>query len=112
MNVPGLSFGSHAVNLPIADKTAPPPRGLLEIPADELRAWLARRGEPALRAKQLRRWIVAAGVESFEQMSDLPKGLREELAQNFAPLQSRVARHQQADDGTHKLLLRLRDDRL
>jgi 23S rRNA (adenine2503-C2)-methyltransferase len=111
MNKPGLSLGYLTVNLPLVEK-ASPPRGLLNIAADELRAWLDERGEPALRARQLRRWIVAAGAESFEHMTDLPKGLRQDLAQTFTPLETRVARHQQADDATHKLLLRLRDDRL
>src|SRR5262245_34742389 len=45
-------------------------------------------------------------------MTDLPKALRQALADDFAPLGSRVAKHLEASDGTHKLLLRLRDERL
>ena len=44
-------------------------------------------------------------------MTDLPRGLREELADEFLPLGTRIERHQAARDGTHKLLLRLADDR-
>jgi 23S rRNA (adenine2503-C2)-methyltransferase len=85
---------------------------LLDQPPDELRAWFAERGQPPLRVKQVRRWILAGRAESFEQMSDLPRDLRAELAQSFAPLATRVERHLIATDDTHKLLLRLPDDRL
>jgi 23S rRNA (adenine2503-C2)-methyltransferase len=84
-------------------------RGLLDLDADELRGWLSERGQPALRAKQIRRWILAGRAESFEQMSDLPKELRTELAAHFQPLATRIERHLRAADDTHKLLLRLVD---
>ncbi|HMC65527.1 MAG TPA: 23S rRNA (adenine(2503)-C(2))-methyltransferase RlmN [Gemmataceae bacterium] len=87
-------------------------RPLLDIPQDELLAWLRSRDQPLLRARQIRRWIVAGRVESFEQMSDLPRALREALAAEFVPLGTRIERQQTAKDGTHKLLLRLEDDQL
>jgi 23S rRNA (adenine2503-C2)-methyltransferase len=52
------------------------------------------------------------GAESFTQMTDLPRTLRDELAFAFLPLETEVARHLTAADGTHKLVLRLRDQRL
>src|SRR5262245_14630517 len=82
---------------------------ILDESAEGLRAWLAERGQPPLRAKQIRRWIVAGRAESFEQMSDLPRELRGELAATFSPLGAQIAVHQAARDGTHKLLLRLHD---
>ena len=85
---------------------------ILEQSPESLRAWLAERGQPPLRVKQIRRWILAARAESFEAMSDLPRGLREELANNFSVFGTRVERHLAAEDGTHKLVLRLHDDRL
>src|SRR5438309_622111 len=90
---------------------APPvaARGLLELSDDELRDWLSARGQPAMRARQLRRWVVAGRATSFEQMTDLPRGLRQELAGEYAPLGSRIDRHLRSSDGTQKLLLRLRD---
>jgi 23S rRNA (adenine2503-C2)-methyltransferase len=86
--------------------------GVLSLSDPELAEWLHDRGEAPLRARQLRHWLIARGAESFDQMSDLPRSLREELARSFVPLETRVARHLRAADGTHKLLLRLRDDRL
>lgn len=93
--------------LPLA--TAPVLTGLLDVPVVDLKAWLAQRGQPAHRVKQLRRWLLVAGAESFDDMTDLPKGLRAELAADFAPIGNRVVKHQKADDGTHKLLVELRD---
>lgn len=85
------------------------PRGLLDVPCSELVAWLKERGEKPLRARQLRRWVLSGAAESFEAMTDIPKRLRQELAEEFVPLRSKVVRHLEASDGTHKLLLEVRD---
>src|SRR5262249_51153877 len=103
------------VTLPLVSQPTPTtraPRPLLDVPADELRAWLEERGQPALRARQIRRWLLQGGAESFAQMSDLPRALREGLTAAFVPLGTQVARHLTASDDTHKLLLRLQDGRL
>ena len=86
-----------------------PRRAILDVPAGELRDWLAAHGQPPLRAKQVRRWLLAGRAESFEQMSDLPRELRPQLAEAFGALGTQVSIHQAAKDGTHKLLLRLAD---
>ncbi len=86
--------------------------GILDVSPESLRAWLADRHQPPMRVHQIRRQIVASGAESFDQMSDLPKGLREDLAGAFAVFTSRVERHLVAKDETHKLVLRLADDRM
>jgi 23S rRNA (adenine2503-C2)-methyltransferase len=104
------SFTVRSSTLPLQVLPALP--GLLGVPAAELEAWLRERGQPPMRARQLRHWLLAAGAEAFEEMTNLPKGLRQQLAQAFAPLETQVARHLQAVDGTHKLLLRLRDVQL
>jgi 23S rRNA (adenine2503-C2)-methyltransferase len=87
-------------------------RALLELSKEELLTWLRAQGQPPMRARQVRRWVLAGRAESFESMSDLPRDLRTALAADFLPLGSRVARHLEAPDGTHKLLLWLRDDQL
>jgi 23S rRNA (adenine2503-C2)-methyltransferase len=88
------------------------PRGLLAVPADDLLAWLKARHQPPMRARQIRRWIVAAGATSFEQMTDLPLRLRQDLAADFVPLGTTIERHLVSTDGTEKLLLRLHDGQL
>ncbi|MSQ96360.1 MAG: 23S rRNA (adenine(2503)-C(2))-methyltransferase RlmN [Gemmataceae bacterium] len=86
--------------------------GLLDVADETLRAWLAERGEKPMRARQLRRWLLVGGAESFESMSNLPKTLRQQLAEDFAPLASRVAKHLRASDDTHKLLVEVGDHKL
>jgi 23S rRNA (adenine2503-C2)-methyltransferase len=86
--------------------------GLLDVSEDALRAWLAERGEKPMRARQLRRWLLVRGAVSFDAMTDLPKTLRQRLAEAFVPLSSRIAKHHRASDDTHKLLIQLRDHKL
>ena len=93
---------------PCADERA---RGILELPIAELQTWLQQHGQPPLRARQIRSWLLMRGVESFDQMTDLPKNLRQELLAAFVPLATRVDRHLRSADDTHKLLLELRDGR-
>jgi 23S rRNA (adenine2503-C2)-methyltransferase len=88
---------------------APTRRALLELTPDDLLAWLHQQGQPAMRGKQLRRWVVAGRATSFDQMTDLPRSLRERLAEEFIPLGTAIERHLISCDGTHKLLLRLHD---
>jgi 23S rRNA (adenine2503-C2)-methyltransferase len=86
--------------------------GLLDTPADDFRGWLAERRQPPMRAAQIRRQIFANRAESFESMTDLPKDLRPELARSFELFSTRVEKHLTASDDTHKLVLRLADDRM
>jgi 23S rRNA (adenine2503-C2)-methyltransferase len=98
--------------VPLTTLPAAPPApkpALLDQTEDTLRAWLAERGQPAMRAKQIRRWVLQGRAESFEAMSDLPKDLRRELAEAFDLFGTRVERHLVSADDTHKLLLRTRD---
>jgi len=76
---------------------------------NHLQSWLAERGQPAFRAAQIRKWAFERRGESFEAMSDLPKALRSELANEFALWTTTVARHSKSSDGTEKLLLELAD---
>lgn len=87
-------------------------RPLLEVPSEELLAWLQARGQAPLRARQIHRWLLIGRAESFADMSDLPKGLREDLAAEFRPLGGDIVRHLVSCDGTHKLLLRCTDGQL
>jgi 23S rRNA (adenine2503-C2)-methyltransferase len=86
-------------------------RGILELSPEVLGAWLAERGEPPMRVRQIRRWLLAGRAESFDEMTDLPRSLRQTLTSNFATFGSCITAHQQARDGTHKLLMTLADGR-
>ncbi len=58
---------------------------------------------------QVRRWLYGGRARSIADMTDLPAKLREELARDFQIWTSQVVRHNQTDDGTEKLLVRLAD---
>jgi len=77
----------------------------LDLPA--LDGWLAERGLPAYRARQVRGWL-GRGVLEFTAMDDLPRGLREELAASFRPSSLRELVVSEADRGlTTKVLYEL-----
>jgi 23S rRNA (adenine2503-C2)-methyltransferase len=64
---------------------------------EELTAWVAGRGQPAYRARQLWRRL-AAGV-TFDEMRELPGQLRAELAGSFRRTSVREIRRLEADSG-------------
>jgi len=69
--------------------------------------WMRQRRQPAFRVRQVRKWIFAQAAGGFEEMTDLPKDLRAELADHWHIWSAQIARHKQAADGTEKLLLEL-----
>ena len=75
----------------------------------ELQAALTELGQPAFRAKQVYTWL-HRGVRSFDEMTDLPKALRQELAGRYLLTAPEVLRRQSsALDGTVKYLWQLHD---
>ena len=76
---------------------------------EELTHTLREMGQPAFRGGQVFTWL-HRGVTSFEEMSDLPRALREQLAQTFHITAPTVARKQESRlDGTIKYLWELAD---
>ena len=66
-------------------------------------------GQPAFRAKQVFSWL-HKGVKSYEQMSNLPKALRDTLASEYPLHIPKVVRRQESQkDGTIKFLWQLAD---
>ena len=49
---------------------------LLE-PDDRLANWLAERNQPRFRLSQIRHWLFAGRARQLDDMSDLPKDLRQ-----------------------------------
>ena len=76
---------------------------------DELSALMRELGEPAFRAGQVFRWLYR-GAASFQEMTDLPKGLRDKLEASCLLAPPKVARKQVSRlDGTVKYLWELSD---
>jgi 23S rRNA (adenine2503-C2)-methyltransferase len=66
-------------------------------------------GQPAFRAKQVYTWL-HKGVRSYDEMTNLPKQLRDTLAQQYPIDAPEVIRRQESQkDGTIKYLWRLSD---
>jgi 23S rRNA (adenine2503-C2)-methyltransferase len=84
-------------------------KDILSLLPDELEAELVLLGEAKYRAAQVGKWLTR-GVRSFEEMTDLPKSLRDKLAENFSLYRPKVLSKQvSALDGTIKYLWELRD---
>lgn len=76
---------------------------------EELAEYLRSLGQPAYRAKQLFRWF-SAGCGSWDEMTNLPRALRQELSEHCTLSAPRVLKKQQsAEDGTIKFLWELQD---
>lgn len=87
----------------------PPPGAQPDLRAmslSALEAFLGELGQPSYRAKQVFRWLHQRGARSFEEMSDLPKELREVLANEASLPSMTIARVEKARDGTRKYALR------
>ena len=75
----------------------------------EMGALFKELGQPAFRAKQVYTWL-HKGVRSYEEMSNLPKALREKLEADYPICPPEVVRRQESKkDGTIKYLWRLAD---
>ena len=75
----------------------------------EIGAVLKELGQPAFRAKQVYSWL-HKGVRSYDEMTNLPKGLRDVLSEKYPIHPPEVVRKQEsARDGTIKYLWQLKD---
>lgn len=72
---------------------------------DLMKAW----DEDDYRGRQIFEWLYIHRVDTFDEMMNLPKALREKLAEHYSiePLETVVK--QESVDGTMKFLFRLRD---
>ncbi len=76
----------------------------------ELEKEMAALGEPSYRAEQLYQWMHQKLASSFDEMTNLPKTLREELKEKYSyTLLVPVERHVSRIDGTEKYLFELSD---
>ena len=90
----------------VSDKTS-----LLNLTYDQLKELLVSWGELAYRADQIWDWLYRSLAADFQEMTNLPKGLRERLTEatllrTMKPLEEKVS----ADGLTRKVLFALRDN--
>ena len=89
-----------------------PTTTLLDLSLPELTGFLAQYGQPAYRARQIWRWVYKELAASYDEMTDLPQRLRQELAEALPISPLALSSHRLADDATTKVLLTAPDQRL
>ncbi|MCQ6560349.1 23S rRNA (adenine(2503)-C(2))-methyltransferase RlmN [Paenibacillus mendelii] len=77
---------------------------------EQLQDWMKENNEPAFRGAQLFDWLYVKRVKSFEDMSNLPKALREKLDDQFLFVTLNEITRFESKDGTVKFLFGLHDD--
>jgi 23S rRNA (adenine2503-C2)-methyltransferase len=82
--------------------------GLSGLPAETMAAWLAERGQPAYRARQIADAVWGDAIGSIDEALVLPAGLRGELAESFrfdtvADTEVRVTDGGLTEKGLHRL---------
>ena len=82
---------------------------LKSLNREQLEVFLARMGKEKYRAKQILQWIYQRHVTDFEQMTDLAKKFRIELAEQAFVSSWQPEFIETSDDGTRKYLFRLDD---
>jgi 23S rRNA (adenine2503-C2)-methyltransferase len=77
---------------------------------EELKIKLDEWGEPSYRAAQIFDWVYRKGAASFDGFTDLPKGLRRRLEENFSLRPLALAGQVISRDRTEKFLFKLADE--
>jgi 23S rRNA (adenine2503-C2)-methyltransferase len=91
--------------------TSAAPQALLGMKPEEISSVFAELGQPAFRAKQLVEWVFTKRAASFDEMTNLPKPMREALATRFVTRSLQIATVTGSKDTTRKFLLKLHDGR-
>ena len=77
---------------------------------EQLQTEIERLGEKKFRAKQIYEWMHVKLADTFDEMTNLSKGLREKLNAEYVILPVRMFKRQESKlDGTNKFLFELYD---
>ena len=72
--------------------------------------WLTAKGFKPYRAGQVFKWLYQRQADTFDEMTDLGKPLRQELAQAFEIKRLEITGTELSKDGSKKFLMRLADN--
>jgi len=70
---------------------------------------LKEKVKPSFRAKQIYGWLYHQYAQSFDEMKNIPKNLKEELGQKYLVNPMKIVRKEESSDGTIKYLFELQD---
>src|SRR5260221_11755143 len=88
-------------------------KGLFGLTENELKDWVVEKGEKPFRATQILEWIYQKRIANWEEMSNLSKSFRTELANAFQLHALKLVKTVDSADGeTVKFLWELLDGKL
>lgn len=82
---------------------------IFSLELTDLENWLSEIKEPKFRAGQIFNWLYEKRVTSYDEMSNLPKGLRDKLEDTYHIQPMKEVIRQESSDGTIKFLFELQD---
>jgi len=82
---------------------------LRSLVPDDVKDMLSRRDLPGYRSEQLTSWLFDRGALSWDAMTNVPRALRDDLADQYDLTGLENTERQVSADGTRKFLFRLRD---
>lgn len=82
---------------------------ILGLSFEELEKEIKSLGIKSFRAKQIYKWLHEKGVDTFDEMKNLSKDLRDKLKENFRITKIKIYDKKVSKDGTKKFLLELED---
>ncbi len=94
---------------PYRSDTGANPPDMVGMTHSELESFFSDIGKEGYRAGQVMKWLHQGLTDTFDQMTNLSKSLREDLSHRALILRPRVVAESGSEDGTRKFLLRLRD---
>ena len=80
-------------------------KNLLDLSIEELKELVS----PSFRATQIYEWVYKKNVTEFSQMLNLPKDMRQDLAEKFYLDPLKCVKFEQSSDGSIKYLFELKD---
>ena len=87
-------------------------KDIRKMSLQQIKDYFASVDEKAFRAVQVWEWLWQKSARSFEEMTNLSKGLREKLESEFVLLPISIATSQKSNDGTIKSAFKLYDNEL
>lgn len=87
-------------------------KDIRKMSLQQIKDYFASADEKAFRAVQVWEWLWQKSARSFEEMTNLSKGLREKLESEFVLRPISIATSQKSNDGTIKSAFKLYDNEL
>jgi 23S rRNA (adenine2503-C2)-methyltransferase len=82
---------------------------LAQYDATQVTALLTELGQPRFRTKQILSWIWEKNIDSYDEMTNVPREVRDALHQKLPLLRPEVTEQQVSQDGTRKYLVKFAD---